>query len=522
MLNLSNVTLLCVETRDPELAHWAINRCLAGTRFAKVVLITNLDLVKNKRSDIEYAQAPPIATTKDYSNLLLTGIDQYVVGSHVLVIQWDSFITHPNLWRNEFLDYDYIGPVWPHHPETSVGNGGFSLRSVKLLQAIKRPEFIKRHPEDYCICVDNKDFLEKECGIQFASPEVAEQFAVERSEWHDAFGFHGLFNFGSALSEDELSTFLTKTPRSLFSGVDSYDLANQLFKEKKWSCFIALMEKINFKWNLRFKYFSLRLKLLVVSYGFKKNILGREFPPILFTSSVVAMDDTVFLKDKSARIFHTLEAIGMWEKIAPHHKFVICDGYGYDFTNMIGESFPNLDIECLAFCNDSDKVKLRGKGFGEGEIILYALMHSRYLKESTSLAKCTSRLWVDNFQACIQEWNGQFLCKAYFSNVFSFKLTTLKYIDTRFYLTDKFFYIKNFSHIHKNLSATQGLNLEQTFLKVLNERGLKNYIFKEPPVISGMSGGAGVYYNTSIYRRIKEVLRSIIIRLGLEYRNLFN
>jgi hypothetical protein len=141
MLNLSNVTLLCVETRDPELAHWAIDRCLIGTRFAKVVLITNVDLVKNKRLDIEYAQAPIIKSTKDYSDLLLTRIDQYVEGSHVLVIQWDSFITHPNLWQNQFLAYDYIGPVWIHHPETPVGNGGFSLRSVKLLQAIQPGDF---------------------------------------------------------------------------------------------------------------------------------------------------------------------------------------------------------------------------------------------------------------------------------------------------------------------------------------------------------------------------------------------
>ena len=111
MLNLSNVTLLCVETRDPELAHWAIDRCLRETRFAKVVLITNIDLVRNRRLDIEYVQAPPIQSTKDYSDLLLTGIDQYVAGSHVLVIQWDSFIIKPNLWQNEFLDYDYIGPV---------------------------------------------------------------------------------------------------------------------------------------------------------------------------------------------------------------------------------------------------------------------------------------------------------------------------------------------------------------------------------------------------------------------------
>jgi len=262
MLNLSNVTLLCVETRDPELAHWAIDRCLVGTHFAKVVLITNLDLVKKKRSDIEYAQAPPIATTKDYSNLLLTGIDQYVVGSHALVIQWDSFITHPNLWRNEFMDYDYIGPVWPHHPDTPVGNGGFSLRSVKLLQAIKRPGFIKRHPEDYCICADNKDFLEKECDIQFAPSEVAEQFAVERSEWHDAFGFHGLFNFGRVLDDEKLIIFLKMIPNSYLKGVDAFDLVDDLILKKKFDLALSISSRIQFTWKLRKRYISMKIKAI--------------------------------------------------------------------------------------------------------------------------------------------------------------------------------------------------------------------------------------------------------------------
>jgi len=263
MLNLSNVTLLCVETRDPELAHWAIDRCLAGTRFAKAVLITNMDLLEKKRPDIEYAQAPAIRTTKDYSDLLLTGIDQYVVGSHVLVIQWDSFITHPNLWRNEFLDYDYIGPVWPHHPETPVGNGGFSLRSVKLLQAIKHPGFIKRHPEDYCICADNKDFLEKECGIRFAPPEVAEQFAVERSKWHDAFGFHGLFNFDKVLNDCELGRFFDILPARSLSGIDSYELIFQLRVAGKQDLAQSISSKITFKWKMRKNYFRVQLGMLL-------------------------------------------------------------------------------------------------------------------------------------------------------------------------------------------------------------------------------------------------------------------
>jgi len=258
MLNLSNVTLLCVETRDPDLAHWTIDQCLRGTRFAKVVLITNIDLVKNKRSDIEYAEAPPIRSTKDYSDLLLRGIDQYVVGSHVLVIQWDSFITHPNLWRNEFLDYDYIGPVWPHHPETPVGNGGFSLRSVKLLQAIKRPRFIKRHPEDYCICADNKVFLEKECGIKFAPTHIAEQFAVERTEWHDAFGFHGLFNFGRVLNDDELKAFIKILPNTYLSGLDTYDLVYSLRARGRINMAKEIAKKVCFKWKMRKRYLELK------------------------------------------------------------------------------------------------------------------------------------------------------------------------------------------------------------------------------------------------------------------------
>jgi len=257
MLNLNNVTLLCVETREPELAHWAIDKCLSGTQFAKVVLITNLDRVINKRADIEYVQAPLIKTTKDYSELLLTGLDQHVQGSHVLVIQWDSFVIHPELWTDSFLTYDYIGAVWPHHPTTAVGNGGFSLRSVKLLQAMKKPGFVKKHPEDYCICAVNKEFLEYQ-GINFAPVDVAEQFAVERSSWHPAFGFHGFFNFGHVLSDAELTAFIKLLPENYLSGLDAYDLISCLRQEGRLEMAKKIATKVRFKWKMRKRFIKLK------------------------------------------------------------------------------------------------------------------------------------------------------------------------------------------------------------------------------------------------------------------------
>jgi len=285
LLDLSAVTLLCVETRDPALAHFAIQKCTQQARFGKMVLITDLaklsnrpddqasnqaedqaeDQEKNQRADqrvarlqgVEYVQAPPIKTTKDYSDLLLTGLCQYIAGTHVLIIQWDSFILHPLLWTNDFLQYDYIGAVWPHHLDTPVGNGGFSLRSVKLLDALENPEITKRHPEDFCICVDNKATLENQFGIRFAPAQVAEQFAVERSEWHPAFGFHGFFNFGKALSPKELSVFLDLLPDAYLGGVDTYDLLDYLLDHNHKDLAQRIWRRVQFKWRYRKRYLSM-------------------------------------------------------------------------------------------------------------------------------------------------------------------------------------------------------------------------------------------------------------------------
>ncbi|QWD05986.1 hypothetical protein G6719_01340 [Polynucleobacter paneuropaeus] len=262
MLNLSSVTLICVETRDPKLAEWAIARCLQGVQFTKVILFTDLERIDIRKSGIEYIQAPPIKNTRDYSLFLLQGIEPHVQTSHALVIQWDSFITHPELWREEFLQYDYIGPIWPHHPETPVGNGGFSLRSKKLLEVMKQPGFHPKHPEDYCIAADNKVFLNNH-GVQIAPREIAEQFAVERSKWHEAFGFHGFFNFGRVLNDRELREFLKLLPEGALSGLDTFDLIAQLRDQRRIAIAKEIARKVKFRWKMRKRFIKLKFWLLL-------------------------------------------------------------------------------------------------------------------------------------------------------------------------------------------------------------------------------------------------------------------
>lgn len=246
-----------------------------------------------------------------------------------------------------------------------------------------------------------------------------------------------------------------------------------------------------------------------------------NLPPILLTSSAIAMDPSVELKSQDSRIFYTLESIGKWAQISPNNKFVICDGSGFDFAPLIREHYPDLNIECIFFMNDPILIGKHGKGFGEGEIIRYALLNSIFLKESDWFAKCTAKLWVDNFLACAKEWNGEFLCKAFFANVYSFKPTSLEYIDTRFYMTTKDFYLKNFSNIYINLGIDDGSSIEGEFLKKLLAINSKNFLFRTDPIVSGVGGGSGKYYNTSFVRRIKDGMRSKLVFRNRKFRDLF-
>ncbi|HGC5044181.1 TPA: hypothetical protein ACIYP2_005853, partial [Escherichia coli] len=125
--------------------------------------------------------------------------------------------------------------------------------------------------------------------------------------------------------------------------------------------------------------------------------------PVLVTSCISPNAPLTNLSDENSRLLHTLKAIRELSKNAD--SIVICDGSDYDLTKDIhnDKQILNKDsIEIIHFKNDTESVKSYGKGYGEGEIIEYALMNSRYLSNAESFAKITSKLYVDNYKQCIK------------------------------------------------------------------------------------------------------------------------
>jgi hypothetical protein len=251
------------------------------------------------------------------------------------------------------------------------------------------------------------------------------------------------------------------------------------------------------------------------------NTAKTAMPPILLTSCVIISDLSVSLKDKDARIRLTMESIEKWLAISPELNLVICDGSNFDFTNLVRERFPDAKIECLFFDNNKEFVRLYGKGYGEAEIVKYALLNSTYIGQADYFAKCTAKLWVDNFHECLKSWNGNFVCKGYFENVFSLKKTKFEYVDTRFYLAKSSFYLNYLDAAHLDLGTEHGRSLEYCFKEVVTKQKFEHVMFNVPPVICGVGGGSGTYYKNNLKRRIKEVIRMWIVRKSKAFSPLF-
>ncbi len=243
--------------------------------------------------------------------------------------------------------------------------------------------------------------------------------------------------------------------------------------------------------------------------------------PILITTAVTPNDpSSVKLSNFHLRREYILNAIKEWQKISTATELIICDGSNYCFKDYLAQNNVNIEkIEFLQFANDNSLVKLFGKGYGESEIIKYALYNSKILKEHKYFAKCTGKLWVKNFEEATKNYcNSPCLLMPIFSKKKLSKLT-IEYVDTRFYIFEKDFYLQNFLNLYTKNNI--GVSIEDLFLDKIIEMKLTNIFFSKPLIISGISGASGKYYNTKLYRIVKDYIKYYFWKKSIYFQNPF-
>jgi len=283
-LSLDRVSLICVTSTDIEASLFAMIESVKNIDFADRLLITSesscnsmIESISEKYS-IRILHIEPLRSINEYSAFLLKDLHKYFSSDYCLIMQWDGWIINYNYWDQKFLDYDYIGAVWPKEiwPEKEgfrVGNGGFSLRSKKLCIASNEilnlsKLDLKNIIEDQFLAETHRRKLESEFNIKFAPEKIAEKFSIERGKWNDeSFGFHGFFNFNKVFDDQSLKAVINKLELRCFSNILSYDLVKNLISEKRFELAKIVLNKrfesTGFtKKNIRLNFFWLYKKVI--------------------------------------------------------------------------------------------------------------------------------------------------------------------------------------------------------------------------------------------------------------------
>lgn len=192
MLQLNNVTLVGVDCINVERLQKAISICESNTKFGATKILTSL-----KTDNKNAVNIPHIGSIQEYSRFMIKDLVNYIDTEYALCVQWDGFIVNDNMYSDEFLKYDYIGALWSWNDEKSVGNGGFSLRSKRFLEACSKLQIKNFHPEDLIIGRIYKSLLTDQ-GMTYAPNDIARKFSFEGNNlvghsWPgNTWGFHDL------------------------------------------------------------------------------------------------------------------------------------------------------------------------------------------------------------------------------------------------------------------------------------------------------------------------------------------
>lgn len=209
-LHLPNVTLIGADCNHLDQLIAAADISCKNIRFGAVKLLSSAP-----SDDPRVIQIPPIKSKQEYNHFVIEKFADYVDTDYLLIIQGDGYVLNYKAWDQRYFDYDVIGAVWYWYKDSHrVGNGGFSLRTKRLMEIVRDdPKFILKnqnsydHVEDHNICRIYREYLENTHGIRYAPEDLAEKFSVEyykvpypQNMYKGSFGFHGwLVNFNGPI-----------------------------------------------------------------------------------------------------------------------------------------------------------------------------------------------------------------------------------------------------------------------------------------------------------------------------------
>lgn len=218
-LQLPSVTLIGADGFDVNRLIHAADISCRDIQFGSVKILSHL-----RSNDPRVIKIRPLLSSKDYSQFILKEIVNYVDTDYLLIFQHDGFVINADSWSDEFLNYDHVGAAWKFRPEKRTANGGFSLRSRRMCEAIRddngiylqNDNIITNWAEDHVLFYIYREYLEWAHNVKIAPEEICDKFSIEawgekppNNRYKGSFGFHG---FNTVFEETDLPYIPYKLP----------------------------------------------------------------------------------------------------------------------------------------------------------------------------------------------------------------------------------------------------------------------------------------------------------------------
>lgn len=130
-LDLSSVTLVCIDCINADRATRIIEHCKTKADFGEVKLLSSIE-----NNSKHWVKIKPLTSLVMYSVFVLKDLHLYINTSHVLIVQRDGWILNPESFDLNWLQLDYIGGLFMQYDR--CGSGGFSLRSKRIMQDVSK------------------------------------------------------------------------------------------------------------------------------------------------------------------------------------------------------------------------------------------------------------------------------------------------------------------------------------------------------------------------------------------------
>lgn len=195
------------------------------------------------------------------------------------------------------------------------------------------------------------------------------------------------------------------------------------------------------------------------------------------------------LNDKEVRKEQYINALNFYLQ-KTKHSIVFVDNSNSDISYLFKTDMQSGRLEYLSFNGNTRKD--RGKGYGECEIIQYALDHSKTIMSSKDkrIVKITGRLIVKNINIIISLHSILFNHNTVFFSINS----DLSFPDSRLIIAPTDFY-SLFLNSKEDIDDSKGYYFEHALIDTCKKYHHITYSpFYVMPQIEGMSGSTGVIY----------------------------